>query len=109
MDKNECLDFAGIPGGLGHDEKEEVCQSCTDTEECKTLTESRGKKETKKPKKENTGEHKFMKGSIRGQVADWLSEGMETPRIVMELTKNFGMMEKNAFRKISAVKKLLGK
>ena len=105
MNKQECRDFAEIPDGLGYDADEKECQGCIDAEECKTKTEERIAGYNKpKPKKSN---HRFIAGTARGDVAEWLKAGVPDADIVKSLVEGRKITEKNAKRKVWAVKKIL--
>jgi len=66
----------------------------------------------KKPKSSylQTGiSHKFVKGSARGDVYEWVIQGITDDEIITKLMKSRGMTKKNATRKLWTVKKIVGK
>ena len=122
----ECADHASNPNSLGYGDGEEECGKCIKeypeyAGECKRLTELRNptvveppvEKEEKMEKKEksekyiDTGKHKFLLGSVRGDVAGWINEGLDEPTIVGKLIESKGYNKTRASSKYRAVKKIM--
>ena len=123
MEEHEkCLDHAGNPDGLGYLKDEPACKVCEEnwpeySAECKQKTAEREVpevvvKKAKKPKSSylQTGTtHKFVKGSARGDVYEWVIQGITDDEIITKLMESRGMTKKNAVRKLWTVKKIVGK
>ena len=130
MEEHEkCLDHASNPDGLGYLKDEPACKVCEEnwpeySAECKQKTAEREVPEVvvKKAKKSKSSyletgtTHKFVKGSARGDVYEWITLGIKDmfnlptdDEIITKLMESRGMTKKNAARKLWTVKKIVSK
>jgi hypothetical protein len=117
-EKDECTDHAKNPKGLGYSKDEPACKECGEkwpeySADCYKVTAEREIPKVEKVAKvkkvkatyiETGNGHNFIKGTARGNVYELLSQGVEDSTIVQKLMGERGMTEKNAKRKVAAVK-----